>query len=85
LIPTLRSTPCKAKLLLKIFTGVGNSIAKRCKEIQCKSHDLSDELITVAAEIERFSMLLKAVDVPLISELYSQLSELILRNADFVL
>jgi hypothetical protein len=61
------------------------SIAKKVKTIQGKAHALADEFYAVGAEIQRFSSLLKPVDIPQSTLLYDRLSSLVLRNGDFIL
>ena len=53
--------------------------------IQGKAHELADEFYSVAAEIQRLSHLVRSTDIPQSVMLYDKLSQLVLRNGDFVL
>ena len=70
---------------INTYSEINSFIAERCKTIQGKAHDLADEYFAVASEIQRFSVLLRATDIPQIQQLYERLSQLVTRNGDFVL
>jgi hypothetical protein len=53
--------------------------------IQSKAHDLADEFYGVAAEIQRFAVLLRQTDIPQIQQLYDRLAQQVLRNGDYIL
>ena len=50
------------------------SIAERSKYIQGKAHELADEFYAVSSEIQRFSNLLKAAEIPQSVMLYDKVS-----------
>ncbi|CDW76278.1 px domain containing protein [Stylonychia lemnae] len=67
------------------YQEINNYISKKVKTIQGKSHDLADEFYAVGAEIQRFSSLLKPIEIPQVVLLYDRLANIILRNGDFIL
>jgi hypothetical protein len=61
------------------------SIGLKTKELQRRAHELADDYYAVGAEINHFSELMKATEIPQISNLYRHLSELVVRNGDLTL
>lgn len=53
------------------------SLAKKCKDIQIKSHALADEYYALASEVLRLAHIQKNVDVPQLVMLYDKISNLI--------
>jgi len=49
---------------INTYGEINSFIAERSKVIQSKAHDLADEFYGVASEIQRFSVLLRATDIP---------------------
>lgn len=50
-----------------------------------RSHELADDYFAIGAEINHFSELLKATEVPQVVNIYKRLSDLVIRNGDFTL
>jgi hypothetical protein len=62
-----------------------SSIGKRCKTLQERAHELADDYYAVGSEINHFSELLKATEIPQASTFYRRLADLIFRQGDFTL
>ena len=60
-------------------------IAKKCKNIQIKSHEIADDYYAVATQIQTLGDLLKPTEIPQISYFYKRLQELVSQNGDFIL
>jgi hypothetical protein len=50
-----------------------------------RSHELADDYFAIGAEINHFSELLKATEIPQIVNIYKRMSDLVIRNGDFTL
>lgn len=48
----------------KQYERISDYIAKKCKILHAKAHDLADEYYSVGAEINHFSELLKTTEIP---------------------
>lgn len=61
------------------------SICKKTKELQFRSHELADDYYAVGAEISHFAELLKAAEIPQITNFYKRISDMMVKNGDFIL
>ena len=50
-----------------------------------RSHQLADDYFAIGAEIGRFSDLLKAAEIPQVTNFYKRISEMMIKNGDFIL
>ena len=63
----------------------GFRVAKRCKTLQSRSHDLADDYYAIGSEINHLSELLKCTDIPQASTFYRRLADLIFKQGDYTL
>jgi hypothetical protein len=49
---------------INTYGEINTYIASKSKVIQSKAHDLADEFYGIASEIQRFSVLLRATEIP---------------------
>eukprot|EP00347_Sterkiella_histriomuscorum_P022193 403331347 len=70
---------------IETYDDINTFLKRKLTDLQKKSHDLADEYYAVATEVQRFSTLLKATEIPQVTQLYDKLSQIILRNGDFIM
>ena len=66
----------------KQYFKISKYIAKRCKDVQARAHELADDYFAIGAEINHFSELMKLTEIPQTVKFYRRLSDLVIRQGD---
>jgi len=67
------------------YEKINKYIGTRCKDLQMRAHQLADDYYAIGAEINHFSELVKATEVPQMVNMYRRLSDLIISSGDFTI